>query len=197
MERMSDTVKWLRLLVWTAAVSLINSVIDWTPWVHGDITTWISRGIMLANIICMFRLAPENVRYKRAGIFRTVWLGCALVTSFLFGSYLLTIAASVASFFAVYQEYCAHSELAADRDETLSRNWRRLFWWEIAAGLLLSAGSSVAALVLMTYDQPISAGRISAMVIFILDIPRSVLSVVYWMLLKKTVDCVSAGEQEV
>lgn len=191
MERRTNTVKWLRVLTWIAAASLVNSVIDWIPGVHGDITTWISRGIMAAAAFCMFQLAPDGVSYQRAGVSRLVMLACSLVTSFLFGSYALTGLAFVASLIAVYQEYYAHSQLILEMDGVLSRNWYRLFWWQIAASILLTVGTSVAAVLIMASDRQVDASRLSGTVVFILEIPRFVLSVIYLSYLKKTVGCLS------
>lgn len=195
MEKGCEVSGWLRVLTCIAIVSLVNSAAGYLPFVHGDITTWISRGIMLAMVLCMFRLAPVNARYRKAGVFRAGMLVCALITAFLFGSVLLTIAASVLSFLAVYQEFQAHAELVFGADPKLSRNWRSLFYWEIAVAILLSFGSTAAAAILMTSGLQGGAGRISGIVITVLGIPRLVVSVIYALLLKKTTECVSAGEQ--
>lgn len=191
MERRTHTVKWLRVLSWVAVASLVNSILNWIPAVPGNITTWISRGIMAAAAFCMFQLAPDGVSYQRAGFSRLVMLGCALVTSFLFGSYALTGLAFVASLIAVYQEYYAHSQLVSEADGVLSRNWYGLFWWQIAASILLTVGSSVAAVLIMASDRQVDASRLSGLVISILELPRFVLSVIYLSYLKKTVDCLS------
>lgn len=195
MEKACEVSKWLRILTGIAVVSLVNSAVGYIPFIHGDITTWISRGIMLAMVLCLFRLAPVNARYKKAGIFRAGMLACALITSFLFGSMLLTIAASVFSFLAVYQEFQAHAELVFGADPKLSRNWRSLFYWEIAVAILLSFGSTAAAAILVMSGLQEGAGTISGIVITVLGIPRLVVSVIYALLLKKTTECVSAGEQ--
>lgn len=178
--------KSLRVLMYIAIVSLVNSLINFLPFVPASVTTWISRGIMAAMVVCMFQLAPLNGRYKKAGIFRAMMLSCSLITAFLFGSMLLTLAASAFSILAVYQEYSAHSELVSDKDSNLSRKWHSLFYWVFAAAVLLSFGSSVVALILVMPDLEVgAASRISGIIIGLLKIPQFVIDVVYLLYLKK------------
>ena len=82
MENRSELlVKWLRVLMYIAIVSLANSIVNFLPFVPAAVTTWISRGIMAAVVVCMFRLTPANERYKKAGIMRAVMLVCTLITA--------------------------------------------------------------------------------------------------------------------
>lgn len=58
MENRSELlVKWLRVLMYIAIVSLVNSAMNFLPFVPAEVTTWISRGIMVAVVVCMFQLA--------------------------------------------------------------------------------------------------------------------------------------------
>ena len=82
-------VKWLRVLMYIAIVSLVNSVVNFLPIVPASVTTWISRGIMVAVVVCMFQLTPANARYKKAGIMRAVMLVCTLITAFVYASSIL------------------------------------------------------------------------------------------------------------
>ena len=178
---------WLPVLLYCSLASLINSVISYFPFIPGVLTTWISRVIMLAVTICMFQLAPANERYKKAGVMRAVMLGCNLITSFLFGSTLLTLAASIVSIIAVYQEYNAHSELVAEKDEKLSHKWRSLFIWSILAAVLLSFGAAIVAMILVMADMEGGASRISAITIALLSIPQCVIDIVYILYIRKTI----------
>ena len=180
-------VKWLRALFYIAIVSLVNSVVDYFPFIPASISTWVSRGIMAATVFCMLQLAWKNKRYQKTAIFRAVMLGCALITSFLFGSYLLTIAASIFSILAVYQEYSAHAELVAERNAALSRKWHKLFYWELAAAMLLSFGSTLAVFLLMSTDVQLDVSRISGMVTMLLKIPQFVIHVVRLLFLRKMI----------
>ena len=180
-------IKWLRILLCLSVVSLVNSVVDYFPFIPASLTTWVSRGIMAATVFCLFRLATQNKRYQKAAIFRGATLGCALITSFLFGSYLLSIAASIFSIVAVYQEYTAHSEAAAEKDMALSRKWHNLFYWEFIAAILLSMGASVATVILMSYELQVDASRISSIVILLLNIPRFFIQLIHLLYLNKMI----------
>lgn len=194
MEKTFDPSKWFRFLMGIAIASLVNSVAGLIPLALGSVTTWVSRGIMLAMAVCMFQLAPLNDRYRKAGIFRAGMLACALFTAFLFGSMAVTIAASVFSFVAVYQEFQAHAEVVFEKNPRLSRNWRSLFYWEILVGILLSLGATATAAILVVSGLQEGAGRISSIVITVLSIPDLVLSVIYVRNLKKTEACVSGRD---
>ena len=183
MEFQSDLLtKWLRVLMYIAIVSIVNSVISILPIIPASVTTWISRGIMVAMVVCMFRLAPVNERYQKAGILRAVWLGC-MIASLVFLPSILVLAASILSIIAVYQEYSAHSEVVADKDAKLSRNWHSLFNWSIVTGLLVGFGSVVTALIASFAGVEIT--RITAIVTGILGIPQLVIEIVYLLYLKK------------
>ena len=176
---------WLPVLMYCALARLINSVISYLPFILASLTTWISRGIVLSMTVCMFQLAPVNERYKKAGIMRAVMLGCALFTAFVFGSTLLTLAASIVSIIAVYQEYHGHSELIAEMDTKLSERWNSLFTWSILAAVLLSFGASVVAVILVLADMEGGASRISAIAIGLLSIPQCIIDLVYISYIKK------------
>ena len=178
---------WLPVLMYCALASLIKSVISYLPFIPASLTTWISRGIMLTMTVCMLQLAPVNERYKNAGIMRAVMLGCALFTAFVFGSTLLTLAASIVSIIAVYQEYHGHSELIAEMDAKLSGRWSSLFTWSILAAVLLSFGASVVAVILVLADMEGGASRISAIAIGLLSIPQCIIDLVYISYIKKMV----------
>lgn len=180
-------VRWLRGLIYVALASLINSGFSYLPAVPAIVTTWISRVIMAVAAVFMLKLAPANKRYRKAGILRAAMLACNLITAFLFGSVLLTFAASIFSIIAVYQEYHAHSELIADKDVRLSGKWKNLFVWSIAAALLLTFGASIVAVILMTADMLTSTSPISAIAIGLLHIPERVVEIVYILYINKMI----------
>lgn len=187
---------WLPVLMYCALASLVNSVITYFPFIPASLTTWISRGIMLAVIVCMFQLALVNDRYKKAGIFRAIMLGCTLITSFLFGSMILTLVASIVSIIAVYQEYTAHSEVIADHDARLSKAWHSLFNWSILAAVLMSFGASIVAVILVLADMEGGASRISTIAIGLLSVPQFVIEVMYILYIKKMLAIFSESEVE-
>ena len=184
MEKQYETGKWLKILMYSAGVSVVNSAVNYIPIIPGDVTTWISRGVVIAVILCMFRLAPANERYKTAGIFRLMMQVCFLVNQWLFPMGLLVGMASVLSLLAVYQEYKAHAELVEDQDERFARKWRRMFFWGIGASAVLTIGTAVLAAVVVMNN--LSADQVSEWTVTFLSIPQFVFEVVYVLYLKKT-----------
>lgn len=177
--------KWLRMLMYIAIATLANTAISFLPVVPAVLTSWIARAIMVAMIVCMFRLAPVNARYQKAGIMRLVILACTLITAFVSGTSLLNVAASILSIIAAYQEYSAHSELIADKDAKMSGKWHSLFNWSIATGLLVGFGSAVAVLILSLMEMDVVG--VTALVVGILSVPQMILDLVYAMYIKKTI----------
>lgn len=180
-------VKHLRLLVYIAIISLLNSAFDYLPFVPATVSSWVTKGILVATIYCMFRLSSWNSRYNWTAFFRLATLGCSLITSFLFGSYYLNIAIFIFSSNAVYLEYAAHAQLVAEKDLVLSRKWRNLFYWEFFSAIFLSLGSYATALILISSKLQTSASRISSIVIPLLKIPGFVTQLVRLLYLNKMI----------
>jgi hypothetical protein len=175
--------KWLRVLMYIAIVSLVNSIVNYVPFVPASVTTWISRAIMVAMIVCMFRLASANGRYKTAAILRAIWLGTLLLGTLLHIPSVLVLSTSILSIIAVYQEYHGHSEVLAEKDTVLSAKWKGLFIWSIIAPLLLSIGSS-AAMVISSFMN-LDVAKVTAITTGIMRIPQYVIDVIYLLYLKK------------
>ena len=175
--------KWLRVLMYIAIVSLVNSIVNYVPFVPASVTTWISRGIMVAMIVCMFRLASANGRYKTAAILRAIWLGTLILGTLLHLPSVLVLGTSILSIIAVYQEYHGHSEVLADKDIVLSAKWKGLFIWSFIAPLLLSIGSSVA--MVISSFMNLDVAKVTAITTGIMRIPQYVIDVIYLLYLKK------------
>ena len=183
MEFRSDLlIKWLRVLVYIAIMRIVNSLIGILSIIPASVTTWISRGIMVAMVVCMFRLAPMNERYQKAGILRAVWLGC-MIASLVFLPSILILTASILSIIAVYQEYIGHSEVVADKDARLSRNWHSLFNWSIVTAVFVGFGSAAATLTVSMMEM--ETVRIVSIINYILSVPQLVIEIVYLLCLKK------------
>lgn len=180
---LSKLTKWLRVLMYIAIVSLANSIVNYVPFVPASVTTWISRGIMVAMIVCMFQLASANGRYKIAAILRAIWLGTLLVGTLQHIPSVLVLGTSILSIIAVYQEYHGHSEVLAEKDNVLSAKWKGLFIWSFIAPLLLSIGSS-AAMVISSFMN-LDVAKITAITTGIMRIPQYVIDVIYLLYLKK------------
>lgn len=177
--------KWLRVLMYISVVSLINAAANFVPFIPAALTTWISRGVTIAMVICMFQLAPVNARYRKAGILRAVMLICTLITAFVHASSILTFTASILSIVAVYQEYNAHSELVSDQDAKLAGKWHSLFNWSILAGVLVGFGSVLGALIVAAFEMDVV--RVTALVIGLLGIPLMILDFVYILYIRKMI----------
>ena len=184
-SRFALSTKWFAVLICIGTASLINSLISLLPFVPGSVSTWISRGIAAAMIVCMFRMVPLTARYQKAGIYSAVMLGCSLITAYLVSSSLITLAGSIFSILAVYQEYSAHSELVSDKDPKLSAKWHSLFNWGIISALLISIGSVIAVLVVAMLEM--DAARTSGIIVGVVSIPQYVIDVVYLLYLKKMI----------
>ena len=180
---LSKLTKWLRVLMYIAIVSLANSIVNYVPFVPASVTTWISRGIMVAMIVCMFQLASANGRYKTAAILRAIWLGTLILGTLLHIPSVLVLGTSILSIIAVYQEYHGHSEVLAEKDTVLSAKWNGLFIWSFIAPLLLSIGSS-AAMVISSFMN-LDVAKVTAITTGIMRIPQYVIDVIYLLYLKK------------
>ena len=139
----------------------------------------------------MYQLSSVNEGYRKAWIMRASMLACNLITTFLWASSFLTLAASILSIIAVYREYNAHAELIAEKDPKLSSKWHSLFMWSILAGVLVGFGS--VATVLIVSMAGMDAVKITALVVGLLGIPQMILDVVYITYLKKMIDILSEG----
>lgn len=175
--------KWFQLLRIIGFTSLANSALSAIPAVPAAMTTWISRGIILVMIYTMLQMAQLHERYQKAGVFRIGMLACLILFRIVSSGTLLTLAASVLSILAVYQEYSAHSALAARFDADLSRKWHSLFNWGILASILVSFGYFIAVLVLTVSGMDMV--RTAGIVVGILQIPQLVIDVLYLFYLKK------------
>lgn len=177
-------VKWLRVLLLARIASIAVSLISCLP-VNDGWLQWISKAITVVTITALFQLAPGNVRYRKAAVFRTVMLGLTLITSLLVASTFLTLAASVLSLLSVYQEYSGHAEITADPDPKLSRNWHRLFNWGLAVGILTALVSMVMTLVLVMIG--VQAGATTGIVMAVMTGAELIIDIFYLVFLNRTI----------
>lgn len=184
-EKWEHLVKWLRILMYAAIVSFANSLLNYLPLIPAAVTTWVSRGVMLAKVVCFLQLGSVSDCYRRVGILRAVLFAITLVTTFLYGSTILALVTVILSLVATYQEYHAHGEAAEEKDARLAARWRGLFGWSLAASLLLSVGSSIITMILVGQDVP--AGRISSITNAVLKIPGYVIDVIYILSIRRMI----------
>ena len=175
-----QSIKWLRILIYIAIVSIVNTLLSYLPLIPWKITNLISLAIVAVMVISLLRLGTVNRRYRKAAIFRCGFLTCLVVTSYLTTSTIISLAASVLSILAVYQEYAAHAELIGEHDGSLSGKWHSLFIWSIAASVLISVTSMATVLLILFVDMADgTAAFISGVVIALLNLIQCIINVVY------------------
>lgn len=182
-------VKWLQILLYVHIANIAVALISLLP-VSDQWGVWLSRAVTLVITVSLFQLAPACKRYRTAAIFNAVSLGLILITSLLFSSSLLTLAASILSILATYQEYSAHSDMVAERDARLSRKWHSLFNWQFIVGILTSLVSMVAVVVLAVLE--VNSTLITVLIIGALSLVSIVLQVIYLMYLRRMMALFSA-----
>ena len=188
----NDMQKWLRVLMYTMIVSIVNSVLNYLPFIPAVVTTWVSRGITVVMVLCMFQLASASPRYRKAGILRVVEFVCGLLVSIPVVGTVLVFTASVLFIIAVYQEYHAHGEAVADKDAVLARKWNRLFGWGVIAVVLTAMGSSITTVLLTLSGWDVT--RIAGIFNGLLSLPLLVIDVVYITYIKRMLDLLSDGK---
>lgn len=144
--------KWLRVLYLYSILSLVVSI---ATAVAGSSTaaTLIGAAVSLAAVVACFCLGPVNERYRKAAIFFTVSLGGSLLILVVPGASLISLAASVCSIIASYQELNAHSEITASKDAGLSRKWHSLFYWQLVIGIISGVATSAAVVIAVMADM--------------------------------------------
>ena len=181
--------KWMKVLIYTMIVSIVNSIINVFPFIPSVLTLWISRGVVVAVTVAMFKLSPVNVRYRKSGILRGAMFACTIVLTIASNVSVLSFVASVLSLLAIYQEYSAHSELVEELDGKLSRNWHSLFNWNIIIGVLVSMATVIAVMVVAMVQMDVV--RITSVIVVLLGIPQMILDLVYIKYMKRMTSLIS------
>ena len=190
-ENRNDFAKWLRVLMYIAIAGLANTLVGIPAFIPTVITSWISRILMAVMVFTMFKLAPANARYKKAGIQRAIVLALTIATDLLHSGAILTLIAGTLAIVADYQEYHGHSELVEEKDHQLSGKWTSLFMWSIVVGLLLGFTSTAAGM--FAAMTGIDTMKATIMIAAILAIPQYVIEIIYILYLKKMVAIFSEG----
>ena len=190
-ENRIDFAKWLRVLMYSAIAGLVNTFIGIPSFIPTVITSWISRILMAVMVFAMFKLAPANDRYKKAGIQRAIVLALTIATDLLHTGAILTLIAGTLAIVADYQEYHGHSELVEEKDHQLSGKWTSLFLWSIVVGLLLGFASTAAGI--FAAMAGMDTMKATIMIAAILAIPQYVIEILYILYLKKMVAIFSEG----
>lgn len=184
--------KWTQYLFYVQCALLVVALITKLPFV-GSWFNWGLRIISIATIFILYKLSPLNSRYLKSAIFMIVTL---LTTIFLKGLGLLAIVGMICSIIATYQEYTGHSEMMAEVDEKLSKNWRSLFNWNFWGAFLVSfiaAGIALAIGIAESSSVDFAAGVTEV----ITDGYDIILNVVYLILMKRMLKVYAGYEPQV
>lgn len=176
--------KWLKNLFLLGIASAVIVALTAIPALT-SVLGWVSRVIGVGIILALFRLAPANGRYRKAAIFQCIVVGVGLFSSLLQIS-LFSLAASVCSIIAQYQEYHGHSEVVAGKDTKLSDKWRSLFYVQFAVGIIV--GMLSASGVVIAALAGVETNAIVTVFLLVSTALSTLIQVFYLIYLKKTAD---------
>lgn len=188
----SNAVKCLRILIGVKLISILNSLLDLLPIVPSLLITLISWAAMAGSVLCLFRLASHQERYRKAALFRIGALVCVLFSTLFLSSSLVALASAVFSLLALYQEYYGHAGLIEDMDDDLAHKWGKLFLWSLVAGALTGIGTVTATLIVAM--STLDAGMITAVVVAVYVAVQTVIDVLYILYLRKTAAVYACGK---
>lgn len=175
-------VKWIKVLFVCQIATVVTTALAGVAAVS-VLAGWIARGVSIAAVVALFKLAPVHERYRKAAIFSAISVGGVIVTGLLkmeaFG-----LALSICAIVGTYQELSAHSELTAPKDQKLSNRWHSLFWYEIVAGLFAGLFSTVA-IVIAAFAQ-IDQETIVALAVAAAAVVSVIVALVRVLYLKQT-----------
>jgi len=159
----------------------------------GHWTVWVGYGISACTCICLFFLAPVCADYRKAGYYKAGFFGLTLLNTFVLKISAVSVAISVLSILAAYHTYTAHSRICPDG--ALSKRWQQLFGGEllIAALKMLVSGIGVGLLLLLQ----INITALTNSLMTLLFAAGAVLSVLYLVLLHKTIRLVGRSDSEI
>lgn len=185
--------KWLPILLYVQCTGMVISALALLLPL-GSWTTWISYILTIATFSVLFQLAPACRRYRKSAVFQCISLillilnalivfnGGTSVVASLIGS-VFSIAASVCTLIAAYQEYYGHADVIRELDGKLSQRWRSLFVWQIVVGVVIGLGSTIVAVISMM----IGTADIATVAVVIVSLAGVALRIVYLLYLGKTI----------
>ena len=179
-------IKYLTIIFWLSLATLIVTLITWLP-IRDGWAAWVKRAFSVGTILCLFLLTPANLRYRKSAFFRTAIFCCTILNLLISSplvSFLFSLIPLVLSIAACWQLYHAHAELISDQSEKLARNWRGLFWWEVALSVIsaiISAATHIMVAILpQTSFSVVSVfAALSSWIIVILNAILTVISLIF------------------
>jgi hypothetical protein len=183
MNEYTDTVKWLKYLLYVGIAAMVNTVLNiFLP----VIASWLSPILTLAALYMMARLSASNGRYMRCILFT----GVALVINVL-NIQQVALAGSICSILGQYQEFTAHGELIRELDKKLSDKWGGLFWLQFAVSVISTLLGSMFAAVLVASGS-VDAATASSMILVAVTLVTLLLRLLYLAYLRKSIKVLEA-----
>lgn len=209
-----DLIKWLRILLYCQIAVLAISLLDYIP-IGASLFTWLKRICQAGVIMCLFAVAFAGKRYLAAAIFGSVQLVLTVAQSVIifffqllmmqgilsmdnFESWsnfcaVLNLIAMVASWIYTYQLYHAHGDLIKEQDATLCRKWYHLFFWSLAAGILISVVSMIFSTIYT--DMGLNNQTILSLFYSLINIPSQVIMLMGIIYLHRTIQIIQNQEE--
>lgn len=209
-----DLIKWLRILLYCQIAVLAISLLDYIP-IGASLFTWLKRICQAGVIMCLFAVAFAGKRYLAAAIFGSVQLVLTVAQSVIifffqllmmqgilsmdnFESWsnfcaVLNLIAMVASWIYTYQLYHAHGDLIKEQDATLCRKWYHLFFWSLAAGILISVASMIFSTIYT--DMGLNNQTILSLFYSLINIPSQVIMLMGIIYLHRTIQIIQNQEE--
>lgn len=186
-------VQWFQTLLYLGIVDLILTIIRLVLSVPSDVAGYISMGLRVSMVICLFQLAPIHPRYKKAAIFQSIMLLGTFVEAFSSEISVIGWLTIVFLILGRYQEYTGHSEYIADKDTKLSERWNSLFKWELVSGVLLSVLTFFVSTALVI---ALNINHILKNVVSIMSVPMCVFDVLYLVFMNRLISRIDEREVE-
>lgn len=149
----------------------------------GSVVGWLSRIGTVAIIVILFKLTPAQPRYQKAAVFKCIALAVGLLSAFLSNT-LLALIISIFTLISQYQEFSAHSDITAQANPKLSKQWHTLFNWQIVVGVLGGLVASVG--VVIGALAGLDASTITTFGLLVPAVLSTLISVFYLIALHKT-----------
>ena len=184
MNEYTDTVKWLKYLLYVGIAGLVHYLLGNS--LLGSLSVWVGYILTGATVFLMFRLIVSNARYKKAMLF----YGAALIIN-LTGFQALALAASICTIVGHFQEYYANGELVAQQSPALAGKWNNLFWFQFAVEVI---GALLVSLAFGTYlaGGQLGSATILSMAIVAIAFISVILKVLYLVYLNRTIKVLEA-----
>jgi hypothetical protein len=172
--------KWYQFLLILAVGNIILSVASFLP-IDANMITWARYVVFLFTAYCLLQLRGVHVGYRKAAIFRGLFVLCALANGT--GVIDLTLAVTALSLLAAYLEYAAHGKAIRKADPILAKKWYTLFNLELLV-LALGTVASMAAAAALTYIGTDTG--LFTLIQYVVMIAELALQVFYLLYLKRT-----------